>query len=83
MNNHEQDIKPKEPKKEQSKKGIVTDCERLAVRDSGSKNGNIIATIPTNTEVKINQGISTTEFYGITTNDGISGFCMKSFIKIL
>ena len=65
------------------KRGIVFNCLALAIRDEGSKNGNPVFVLDSGIEVKINYERSTQEFYNVTTNDGITGFCMKSFIKVL
>lgn len=72
----------KEAKSTKPKHGVVFNCLALAVREEGSKHGTPVSTIYSGDEVKINYEKSTNEFYFITTNDGVAGFCMKSFITI-
>jgi uncharacterized protein YgiM (DUF1202 family) len=77
-----QDAPPIEPKENTNIRGVVTDCLLLNVRLSPSTNGVVGFTIPKGTKVIISQVGSTDDFYNITTKDGMSGFCVKKFIKI-
>ena len=59
--------------------GIVTNCERLNVREDASKESSVVTIIENGTMIKI--GKVTQGFYPIVTNDGVTGYCMKEFIK--
>lgn len=62
--------------------GIIVDCLCLALRNDPSINSAIIKTIDAGSEVTIHNSKSTNDFYSVVTDDGISGFCKKSFVKI-
>lgn len=62
--------------------GIVSNCFKLNVREEPSTDAIIIGEIKLGDNVKLLDKGSTKEFYHITTNDGIEGFCMKEFISI-
>jgi uncharacterized protein YgiM (DUF1202 family) len=68
--------------KPKTKRGVVTDCLVLAVREDANIESKMIGTIDLGTEVKIDHENSTEDFYKIETKNGISGFSMKSFIRI-
>lgn len=62
-------------------KGVVVNCVLLNVRETPSINGTIKCTITKGTKVTIDEAKSTAEFDSIVTIDGITGFCMREFIK--
>ena len=62
-------------------KGVVT-AKKLNVRKTPNANvQNIAATIPAGTVVTIEAG-STNDFYEITTEAGVKGYCMKQYIEV-
>lgn len=76
-----EEVAPVTPK---VKKGIVTGCAKLNVRNNPHPNAAIERTIDQRTEVEIidSQG----DFYHVrkgTVTDGFTGWCMKKFITVL
>jgi hypothetical protein len=65
-----------------SKKGIVFNCLVLNVRQSPDPKAAVATMIAKWDEVEVLESESTDEFYHVRTRGGITGFCMKSFIKI-
>ena len=62
--------------------GVVTDCKKLNIRVSPTMDSSVICEAPTGTEVLVDLAESTTNWYSVCTAAGISGYCMKTFIKI-
>ena len=72
------------PKKE-SKVGIVANCEKLNLRRSPLKDSdgaNIITELLPGVAVVIDENESTPNFYKVTTETGLEGYCMKQFIEL-
>lgn len=72
------------PKKE-SKVGTVVNCEKLNLRRSPLKDSdgaNIITELLSGVAVVIDEDESTPDFYKVTTEDGLEGYCMKQFIRL-
>ena len=72
------------PKKE-TKVGIVSNCEKLNLRRSPLKDSdgaNIITELLPSTAVVIDDEKSTDEFYKVTTETGLEGYCMRQFIEL-
>ena len=72
------------PKKE-SKVGTVHNCTKVNLRRTPiyEPNGsNIIAELVLGTAVVIDDEKSTDEFYKVTTEAGLKGYCMKQFIRL-
>ena len=61
--------------------GTVIGCEKLRVRSAPDTDQEEIFLIDNGGVVKISLEDSTEEFYKIKTDDGIEGYCMKSFIS--
>lgn len=61
--------------------GTVIGCEKLRVRPAPDTDQEEIFLINNGSVVKISLEDSTEEFYKIKTDDGIEGYCMKSFIS--
>lgn len=72
------------PEKKLIKKGMVTDCDILNVREKPSVKAKVVGTIAKKTIVEISEAESTEDFYKITVISpvGASGYCMKQFITI-
>ena len=62
--------------------GKVTGCSKLNVRQDPNLQADILCCLEVNTEVEIDEGKSTNEFYAICTPSGREGFCMKKFIEV-
>ena len=65
--------------------GIVVNCEKLNLRKSPLKDSdgaNVITTLLAGAAVVVNESDSTTNFYKVTTENGLEGYCMKQFIKL-
>ena len=72
------------PKKE-TKVGIVANCEKLNLRRSPLKDSdgaNIITELLPGVAVVIDEDESTSDFYKVTTETGLEGFCMKQYIEL-
>lgn len=67
---------------EEVKIGIVTNCNKLNVREEPSLDADIVCEITSTTELIIDEHESTDEFYKVFTASGLDGFCMKKFISI-
>lgn len=61
--------------------GKVFNCSLLNVRKRAKIDSDIVATLNRGTTVTINLDKSTSDFYSISTANGINGFCVKNFIK--
>ena len=72
------------PKKE-SKVGIVANCEKLNLRRSplkDSNGANIITELLSGVAVVIDEDESAPDFYKVTTETGLEGYCMRRFIEL-
>lgn len=69
-------MKPEEPVM-----AVVTDCQKLNVREEPKADAKVIEKIDVNSEVMIDMTESTDEFYKIHTASGLEGFCMRKYIK--
>ena len=72
------------PKKE-SKVGIVVNCEKLNLRRSPLKDSdgaNILTELLSGVAVVIDENESTPNFYKVTTETGLEGYCMRQFIEL-
>jgi SH3 domain protein len=62
--------------------GTVIGCEKLRVRPTSNTDQEEIALIDEGSTVKISLEDSTEDFYKVKTDDGIEGYCMRSFINM-
>ena len=63
--------------------GYVTDCVKLNVRESASKDSNVLCEIILNSKVIVDEENSTDDFYKVTTETGVEGYCMKQYINVI
>ena len=63
--------------------GVVTRCERLNVRNHPSTTAGIVTVLNEGTKVHINIEGDSAEWHYISTESGISGYCMARYIKII
>lgn len=62
--------------------GVVTECIKLRVRKTPEVSDNILCEINFASEVLVDLNESTDEFYKVTTEAGVEGYCMKQYINI-
>lgn len=63
--------------------GVVSGCEKLYVREKGTKESKDLCIITKGSEVKVDlTDTSSEEFYKVVTPTGVEGYCMKKFITI-
>lgn len=73
-------VKEKKPRVKKPREGVVTNCNKLIVRKKPDRNSGILSVINEGTTVSINTNGGTNDFYKVTVN-GVTGFCMKDYIK--
>lgn len=61
--------------------GYVT-AKKLNVRTEPNKEAKVVTIIDENTHVLINETLSTDDWYEVVIEPGVTGFCMKEFIKV-
>lgn len=71
---------PKTPEAPKPFTGKVTGCTCLNVRNANNLDAKIVAVIGAGSTVTIDKSKSTPDWYYITTEDGVKGFCMKPYI---
>lgn len=59
--------------------GIVANCQKLNVRSEPKATADIVYILDAKAEVEIAGEFG--DFYKVSTKKGVSGFCMKKFIK--
>ena len=62
--------------------GVVHDCMRLNVRALPNTLSNVVTTLINGENVLVDLESSTDEFYRVTTETGVEGFCMAQFIEL-
>ena len=62
--------------------GKIIGFEKLYVRKEASKDSEPAGIITSETVLTIDEENSTEDFYKVTTNEGLEGYCVKKFIKI-
>ena len=63
--------------------GYVTECIKLNVREAASKDSNVLCEIILNSKVIVDEENSTDDFYKVTTETGVEGYCMKQYINVI
>lgn len=64
------------------KKGIVSGCDLLYLREDASKNSERLCILNKDNKVDVFLKESKNNFYKVKTIDDIYGYCLKDFIKI-
>jgi len=64
-----------------TEKGIVVDCAGINLREEPSLSSVVLEVITKGSRVMLDDS-GTDDFYGVTAKSGVSGFCLKSFIKV-
>lgn len=62
--------------------GVVVDCVKLNIRSKPSSDADIVSTIVSGTNVTIDTSKNTDEWYYIYTADGVTGYCLKTNIRV-
>lgn len=62
--------------------GKIIGFEKLYVRKEASKDSEPAGIITSETVLIIDEENSTEDFYKVTTNEGLEGYCVKKFVKI-
>ena len=62
--------------------GKIIGFEKLYVRKEASKDSEPVGIITSETVLTIDEENSTEDFYKVTTNEGLEGYCVKKFVKI-
>lgn len=64
-------------------KGVVTECSKLFVRTEPKRDCNPAGIINENDEVIIDIENSTEDYYKVVTTEGLEGYCLKTYIKLV
>ena len=80
LNTTETPETPKVPEAPKPLTGKVIGCTCLNMRNANSIDAKIVAVIGAGSIVTINESKSTPDWYYVTNEDGVEGFCMKSYI---
>lgn len=64
------------------RKGIVSGCDLLHLREDASKNSESLCILNKDNKVDVFLKESKNNFYKVKTIDDIYGYCLKDFIKI-
>lgn len=62
--------------------GVVSNCDRLNVREKPFKGANVLTILGGGCDVIINEHLSTDDFYHVQTRHSVQGFCQKDYISI-
>ena len=62
--------------------GVVVDCLKLNVRSAPSNNAAVVHVLEVNSKVNVDITKSATDWYYVYTDDGVSGYCLKTNIRI-
>ena len=80
LNTTETPETPKAPEAPKPLTGKVIGCTCLNMRNANSIDAKIVAVIGAGSIVTIDESKSTPDWYYVTNEDGIEGFCMKPYI---
>ena len=62
--------------------GIVTNCTSLNIRKEPSVDSDILCFVRVGTTLMIDESTSTEDWYNVYTAAGMSGFCMKNYVRV-
>ena len=71
----------KEDVKESTLQGVVFNCERLNIRKGPNKKEDVLCIVDKGSKLTINDK-TTKDWFKVTTEDGVEGFCMKKFVEV-
>ena len=81
----EEVIETKEEPVVKVKIGVVSNCEKLNVREKPNVKSVVACIITKGTEVEIDESKSSREFYRVSSTsktEGFAGYCMKKYITV-
>lgn len=62
--------------------GVVSNCEKLNLREKPSKDAEVICMLDAGTELMIDVSESNDEWLSVYNTGGLKGFCMKNFVTV-
>lgn len=62
--------------------GVVTNCTSLNIRKEPSVDSEIMCFVKVGTKLMIDESMSTEDWYNVYTEAGMSGFCMKNYVRV-
>lgn len=62
--------------------GVVANCVKLNVRANPNTAADAVTTLDVKSEVTVDLGNSTSEWFKVRTAAGVEGYCMKKFVNI-
>ena len=62
--------------------GTVTNCTSLNIRKEPSVDSDILCFVRVGTTLMIDESTSTEDWYNVYTAAGMSGFCMKNYVRV-
>lgn len=62
--------------------GTVFNCERLNIRKGPDKKEEVLCIVNKGSKLTINDK-DTIDWFNVTTEDGVEGFCMKKFVDLI
>lgn len=62
--------------------GVVIDCSQLNIRKNPSIAADVVCKVVAGSELLIDESKSTDEWYGVCTEVGVEGFCMRKYVNI-
>lgn len=74
-------VEPAKPAAPKPVIGTVFNCNKLNVRVKPTSDADVLTVLEVGSEVKVDIGRSTSDWYKICTASGVDGFCMRKFIK--
>lgn len=76
-------IEPETVEEISRKFGRVIGCVKLNVRRAPKPRAEVVCEINCDTEVEVDEGESTIDFYKICTASGVEGYCVKTYISVM
>lgn len=61
--------------------GTVANCTRLNVRAKNDSAAEVVCVLDAGSKVTIDKKQSTNEWFKVTTNAGVEGYCMRKFVE--
>lgn len=62
--------------------GLVSGCKKLNVRVAPAITGSIVCVVAEGTTLMIDERESTDEWFRVYTENGVEGYCMKTYVTI-
>lgn len=62
--------------------GVVIDCAKLNIRKKPNTNGEVLCTVNVGSKLTIKNADAPGNWYKVTTENGVAGFCMKKYVSV-